>query len=122
MSLRLAIAEMANAAAPAEACGFIVRSLLPNETSFIVIVQNIDDAPYYRFTMDPDEAEIWWGTGRVQAVWHSHPTGSAVPSGGDEEQAVPGVEHWIYSVEDEDLTRYRLEDGKLVLIEMESPA
>lgn len=113
--VREQIAEAANRDAPKEACGFVLTS------GAVVWCTNVDDAPWYRFRIAPDEAEAWWKTGWVTAVWHSHPTGPAVPSEIDIEQAVGGIEFLVYSVEDEDLATYRVSDGALVLVGMEGP-
>lgn len=118
-TMRGIIAELANAEAPKEACGFIL------DDGSVVSVTNVDDAPWYRFRMDEAEAASWWGSGHVAAVWHSHPTGPAVPSEGDEEHALgmSGVlAHLIYSVEDEDLAAYAVRGDRLLLVDMMSPA
>lgn len=129
-TVREQIARAANIDAPKEACGFVLDS------GGVAHCTNVDDAPWYRFRMDPMEAAAWWATGRVVAVWHSHPTGPAVPSQFDEEAALQTidffrahedafgreVEHLIYSVEDEDLGYYAVVNGKLALTRMESPA
>lgn len=120
MTVREQIAEAANRDAPKEACGFVLDS------GEVVHCTNVDEAPWYRFRMDPVEVAAWWGTGRVVAVWHSHPTGPAVPSTDDEEIAShheeAGLDVLIYSVEDEDLGYYTVSGGKLVLTRMESPS
>lgn len=116
-TVREQIARAANTDVPKEACGFVLDS------GGVVHCTNVDDAPWYRFRLDPLEAAAWWATGRVVAVWHSHPTGPAVPSEMDEEVATPDTDHMIYSVEDEDLVTYhKTHDGKLALVRMESPA
>lgn len=118
--MRQQIAELANAEAPKEACGFVL------DGTMVVACTNVDDAPWYRFMISDEEARQWYGSGRVTGVWHSHPTGPAVPSPADEETAAAGnifLDHIIYSVEDEDLATYLIDaDGKLRLVEMLSPA
>lgn len=115
-TVREQIAHASNEDVPQEACGFVL------DTGAVVHCKNVDDAPWYRFTMDLADVRTWWSTGRVVGVWHSHPTGPAVPSEVDAERALYGVQTLIYSVEDEDLGTYRLEQGNLVLESMESPA
>lgn len=119
-SVREQIAESANRAFPKEACGFLVSG-----PRGVVVVEclNVDDAPWYRFRMDEDEAAMWWNTGLVRGVWHTHPADPAVPSDGDAEMAVQGVETLIYSVLDEDLASYVCDDvfGGLALVKMEGP-
>lgn len=119
-SVREQIARASNEDAPKEACGFVLDS------GGVVHCTNVDDAPWYRFKIDPDEALAWWQTGRCIAMWHSHPTGPAAPSEDDIERAV-AIEaglpllFMVYSVEDEDLATYRVEGGSFVLVSMESP-
>lgn len=116
--VREQIMEAALRDAPAEACGFVLDS------EAVVHCTNVAEAPWYSFVIDPEEARHWWGTGRVTAVWHSHPTGPAVPSAFDEEMAREGsraLRHLIFSVEDEDLAQYRISNGQLVLERIESP-
>lgn len=119
-TVREQIARASNVDAPKEACGFVLGS------GGVVHCTNVDDAPWYRFRIDPDEASAWWATGKCVAMWHSHPTGPAVPSEDDvlQAQQVLGVPllFMVYSVEDEDLATYRLEGGQFVLVSMESPA
>lgn len=103
-----AIADEANARFPEEACGFVLGD------GTIVACTNTAEDPQHDFLIDPVEAERWWGTGDVVAVWHSHCFDPAVPSERDEELAVAGLEHWVYSVLDEDLQKYVLKEGKLV--------
>ena len=111
------IARYANEAFPNEACGFV---LLGGE---IINCTNAAPEPAHAFIIDPLEAAWWWETGKVVAVWHTHPTTSAVPSREDEEQAVPGLGFWIYSVLDEDLGVYHMDEGgRLRLLRLESPA
>lgn len=118
--MREQIAELANAEAPKEACGFVL------DGTMVVACTNVDDAPWYRFKIGEEEARQWYGSGRVTGVWHSHPTGPALPSEADEEMAAAGsifLEHWIYSVEDEDLAVYIVDaNERLQLVEMASPA
>lgn len=113
--IRDQIAEAGNNAHPKEACGFILS------TGHVVECLNVDEAPWYRFAIDPDEARAWWETGLVTGVWHSHPDAPAVPSEEDAEQAVESVETLVYSVTDEDLGTYRKSGGVLLLVKMESP-
>lgn len=115
MTVRERIAEAANTDVPREACGFVL------DDGEVVHCTNVSYTPWFRFKVDPAEAAEWWLTGRVVGVWHSHPTGPAVPSEEDEEDTEPGIDHLIYSVEDEDLAVYLVEDGRFGLVRMESP-
>jgi proteasome lid subunit RPN8/RPN11 len=116
-SFREQIAEAANNAFPKEACGFLLS------TGHVVECRNVDDAPWYRFRMEEEEAAVWWRTGFVTAVWHSHPNDPAVPSEDDEMLAPHTLAFLIYSVTDEDLGTYCWDErsGRLVLVTMEGP-
>lgn len=114
--LREQIMEAALKDFPREACGFVL------DTGAVVHCTNVDDAPYYRFRIDPDEAAHWWSTDRVVAVWHSHPDAPAVPSELDAEMAHEDLPFLIFSVPDEDLGWYVRDGGALRLLRMESPA
>lgn len=104
----------ANARFPEEACGFVLSGRQ------VVVCENAAEDPLQSFLIDPDEAERWWLTGGVTAVWHSHCAAPAIPSGDDEALAVPWLECWIYSVPDEDLGIYLPDsDGRLQLLRME---
>lgn len=113
--VRVRIADVANTAHPEEACGFILND------GTVVVCDNIAPEPWNGFLIDEDEAQRWWATGGVVACWHSHTDAPAVPSNEDQSMAVGGIDTWIYSVPDEDLGIYRLEDGALRLIRMEGP-
>ena len=112
-----AVQAAANAEHPKEACGFVLAD------GQVVSCVNVDEWPWGRFTIDPEEAQRWWDTGDVAAVWHSHPEDPALPSELDEELAPPGVHFLVYSVLDEDLGVYlRTEPGgPLGLREMVMP-
>lgn len=111
-----AIATFANIAFPAEACGFVLLG------ADVVQCTNDAEDPVNGFRIAQPEADLWWATGGVTGVWHSHPRDSAIPSQEDEELAVPGLDFFVYSVLDEDLALYRLDVyGRLVLVEMDSP-
>lgn len=113
--MREAIAAEANARFPEEACGFILGY------GRVVACRNVAEEPQQSFVIDPVQADKWWGTGQVVGVWHSHCFDPAVPSADDQALAVPRLEHWIYSVPDEDLYVYELDNnGTLQLLRMET--
>lgn len=102
------ISASALAAFPGEACGLVL------EHERVVTCRNISEQPLTNFYIDPVEAHYWWQQGHVTGMWHSHPNDPAVPSQGDEALAVPGLDYLIYSVTDEDLITYRLDEhGRL---------
>lgn len=111
-----AIAAAANALFPEEACGFVLQG------DRVVTCRNVAEDPCNAFRIGRDEADDWWATGQVTAVWHSHPVGPAVPSAVDEELAVPTLDFLIYSVTEEDLACYYPEAGKLHLRWLDAPA
>lgn len=109
------IAEISNERFPAEACGFVLG------TGEIIECENYAEDPIQNFHIRPEEAAWWWRNAEVVAVWHSHCFDVAVPSEADEAQAPSDIEFWIYSVPEEDLGVYRLDDdGRLQLVRMES--
>lgn len=114
VNIRAAIVAEATARFPEEACGFILS------TGTVVMAKNIAQDPANNFMLDPAVGELWWPTGKVSGVWHSHCFDSAVPSERDESLAQPGLECWIYSVMDEQLGIYKPDkNGKLQLLGME---
>lgn len=118
-TVREQIQALALGTNPAEACGFVLDS------GGVVAVKNIAEAPWYSFVMDPLEVAGWLSTGRCVATWHSHPTGPAAPSDFDLDQAPVLAElamlFMVYSVEEEDLATFRIEDGTFTLLSVESP-
>lgn len=105
-----AIAVASAALYPQEACGFVLGY------ERVVECTNAAREPLDAFYIQSEEAERWWKTGEVTAVWHSHPRDPAVPSQRDQEMAVPGLGFWIYSLPDAALGVYvRDEEGQLRL-------
>lgn len=114
VNIRAAIVAESLARFPQEACGFLLA------TGGVVIAKNVSPDPTQRFQVDPATADLWWPTGKVSGVWHSHCFDPAVPSGADQDLAQPGLECWIYSVMDEQLGIYKPDKkGQLQLIAME---
>lgn len=113
-SVRDQIARLSNASFPEEACGLVLAD------GGVVALANVAEDPVNNFSVDPVGLAAWWETGQVTGVWHSHPMAPAVPS--EEDESGFNLRDWdflIYSVCDEDLGWYRLEDGRLQLTRME---
>ena len=111
-----AIARAAERLFPMEACGFVLRD------GAVVGCRNVAEDPLTSFRIGQDEADDWWATGLVAGVWHSHPNDGAVPSEQDEQLAVPSLDFYIYSIQEEDLACYRPDrEGRLQLVWLDSP-
>ena len=114
VNIRAAIVAEALARFPQEACGFLLSS------GGMVVAKNVAEDPTQSFEIDQTTAGMWWATGKVTGVWHSHCFDPAVPSAADELLAQPNLECWIYSVMDEQLGIYKPDKAhKLQLIAME---
>lgn len=114
VNIRAAIVAEATARFPQEACGFIL------DTGTIVVAENVAHDPQQNFLIDHATADMWWPTGKVTGVWHSHCFDPAIPSEADQEHAQPGLECWIYSVMDEQLGIYKPDrQGQLQMVAME---
>lgn len=114
VNVRAAIVAESLARFPEEACGFVL------DTGTVVIAVNVAEDPSQNFKIDPAVADLWWPTGRVVGVWHSHCFDSAVPSANDQNLAHPDLECWIYSVMDEQLGIYKPDKkNQLQLLSME---
>lgn len=114
VNIRAAIVAESLARFPEEACGLLLA------TGGLVVAKNASPDPTQNFVVDEATADLWWPTGQVSGVWHSHCFDSAVPSEADQALAHPGLECWIYSVMDEQLGIYKPDRaGKLQLISME---
>lgn len=114
VNIRAAIVAEATARFPEEACGFILS------TGTVVMAKNVAQDPANGFIVDPNVADLWWPTGRVTGVWHSHCFDPAVPSEADQALAHPKVECWIYSVLDEQLGIYKPDkQGTLQMVSLE---
>jgi len=119
-AVRSALAEHAAAEAPNEACGLLV---LRNGTAERYEAgRNLADSPY-RFELEVDP-ELWFleDDGYELAVVHSHPSSPPRPSRTD----VKNIGHWqgkpylIYSLRDDDLAAWTIEDGRIVPLELDS--
>lgn len=110
---------------PKEACGFLFVNDADKGIDsgvYVKAVQNVDDAPWYRFRISSADASIALNSGRCIGVWHSHPADPAVPSEIDEEIAQPSLYFIVYSVQEEDMGVFVKEGDRLVLRKMVMPA
>jgi proteasome lid subunit RPN8/RPN11 len=83
----------AQAAAPREACGLIVRG--PRGRLLFHSAGNLAGQPDQQFVLDP---LAWQGAadlGEVVAIWHSHPNASAQPSMADRAQCEATALPWV---------------------------
>ncbi len=119
-AVRSALAEHAAAEAPNEACGLLV---LRNGTAERYEAgRNLADSPY-RFELEVDP-ELWFleDDGYELAVVHSHPSSPPRPSRTDVENIGlwQGKPYLIYSLRDDDLAAWTIEDGQIVPLELDS--
>ncbi len=119
-AVRSALAEHAAAEAPNEACGLLV---LRNGTAERYEAgRNLADSPY-RFELEVDP-ELWFleDDGYELAVVHSHPSSPPRPSRTDVENIGlwQGKPYLIYSLRDDDLAAWTIEDGRIVPLELDS--
>ncbi len=119
-AVRSALAEHAAAEAPNEACGLLV---LRNGTAERYEAgRNLADSPY-RFELEVDP-ELWFleDDGYELAVVHSHPSSPPRPSRTDVENIGlwQGRPYLIYSLRDDDLAAWTIEDGQIVPLELDS--
>jgi desampylase len=108
----------AAAALPAECCGALIGTLGPAVTAVRALI------PLTNTAADPDRYHIEAATVRrlerqaaraglhVVGFYHSHPRGSATPSGTDLELACPGYLYVIIAPADGELRAWRLQDDR----------
>ncbi len=103
--IRADMARLAEAATPHEACGllvvaldrgrYVIRRLLPSDN---VTALN----PTAHFEVDPalilsTQRALRSEAGAVMGVWHSHPSGAAIPSETDRARATDHRQLWLIS-------------------------
>jgi proteasome lid subunit RPN8/RPN11 len=115
-SIEAAVRDHARRAAPAEACGLVVRTGGGELTA--VPGRNVSEGPEEAFTLDPAawiEAEE---LGEVVALYHSHPATPAVPSSWDRGSCDRSGLPWlIYSLPEEAFVTVRPSGALLPLEE-----
>jgi len=121
-AVRTALAEHAAAEAPNEACGLLV--LRDGKAERYEAGRNAAGSPY-RFELEIDP-ELWFleDDGYELAVVHSHPASPPRPSRTDVENIGlwQGKPYLIYSLRDDDLTAWTIQDGQIAPLELVSPA
>jgi [CysO sulfur-carrier protein]-S-L-cysteine hydrolase len=118
--VRAALAAHARAEAPNEACGLVL--LREDRAERYEPGRNTASSPY-RFELEFDDPEIWFAEddGYELAVFHSHLAAPARPSRTD----VENIGLWerrpylVYSLQDDDLAAFRIEDGQILELELD---
>jgi proteasome lid subunit RPN8/RPN11 len=113
-AVRRALAEHAVAEEPNEACGLVL--LRDGVAEQYVAGRNAAASPY-RFELELDDPEVWFAEddGYELAVFHSHISAPARPSRTDVENIGlwAGKPYLIYSIGQDDLAAFRIEDGQI---------
>jgi [CysO sulfur-carrier protein]-S-L-cysteine hydrolase len=112
--VRAALVAHAEQEAPNEACGLVL--LRDGEAERYEPGRNAAASPF-RFELEFDDPEIWYSEdeGYELAVFHSHVGAPARPSRTDVENIGlwAGKPYLIYSVQQDDLAAFRIEDGQI---------
>ena len=113
-AVRRALVEHAAAEEPNEACGLVL--LRGGVAERYVAGRNAAASPY-RFELELDDPEVWFAEddGYELAVFHSHISAPARPSRTDVENIGlwAGKPYLIYSIRQDDLAAFRIEDGQI---------
>ena len=121
-AVRTALAEHAAAEAPNEACGLLV--LRDGKAERYEAGRNAAGSPY-RFELEIGP-ELWFleDDGYELAVVHSHPASPPRPSRTDVENIGlwQGKPYLIYSLRDDDLAAWTIQDGQIAPLELVSQA
>jgi proteasome lid subunit RPN8/RPN11 len=119
--VRAALVAHAEREAPNEACGLVL--LRDGEAERYEPGRNAAASPY-RFELEFDDPEIWYAEdeGYELAVFHSHIGAPARPSRTDVENIGlwAGKPYLIYSVQQDDLAAFRIEDGQIEKVSVTS--
>jgi [CysO sulfur-carrier protein]-S-L-cysteine hydrolase len=120
-AVRRALAAHAEAEAPNEACGLV---LLRDATAERYVPGRNAAASPYRFELELDDPELWFAEddGYELAVFHSHLSAPARPSRTDVENIGlwAGKPYLIYSVREDDLAAFTIEDGQIAEVPVTS--
>jgi proteasome lid subunit RPN8/RPN11 len=113
-AVRSALVAHAEREAPNEACGLVL--LRDGRAERYEPGRNAAASPY-RFELEFDDPEIWFAEdeGYGLAVFHSHVSAPARPSRTDVENIGlwQGKPYLVYSVRDDDLAAFCIEDGQI---------
>jgi proteasome lid subunit RPN8/RPN11 len=117
--VRAALVAHSEREAPNEACGLVL--LRDGRAERYEPGRNASPSPY-RFELEFDDPEIWFAEddGYELAVFHSHVAAPARPSRTDVENIGlwAGRPYLVYSLQDDDLAAFRIEDGRIVELEL----
>lgn len=95
-----------------EKCGLVLTD------GTVVEIKNIANDMVMGFLMDPVEVLPYLTEGRVAGTWHTHPKGSAVLSGEDQEHflAWPDLTHYIvgWNGNTPEVSSYKVVEGAVV--------
>jgi [CysO sulfur-carrier protein]-S-L-cysteine hydrolase len=120
--VRAELAAHAQREAPNEACGLVL--LRGGRAARYEPGRNAAASPY-RFELEFDDPEIWYAEdeGYELAVFHSHIAAPARPSRTDVENIGlwAGRPYLVYSVQQDDLAAFRIEDGQIEELPLMSP-
>ncbi len=112
--VRAALVAHAQREAPSEACGLVL--LRDGRAERYEPGRNAAASPY-RFELEFDDPQIWFveDDGYELAVFHSHVSAPARPSRTDVENIGlwTGRPYLVYSIQDDDLAAFRIEDGQI---------
>jgi proteasome lid subunit RPN8/RPN11 len=119
--VRAALAAHSQQEAPNEACGLVL--LRDGRAERYEPGRNAAASPY-RFELEFDDPEIWYAEddGYELAVFHSHVSAPARPSRTDVENIGlwKGKPYLVYSLQQDDLAAFRIEDGQISALELSS--
>jgi proteasome lid subunit RPN8/RPN11 len=119
--VRAALAAHSQQEAPNEACGLVL--LRDGRAERYEPGRNAAASPY-RFELEFDDPEIWYAEddGYELAVFHSHVSAPARPSRTDVENIGlwEGKPYLVYSLQQDDLAAFRIEDGQISALELSS--
>jgi proteasome lid subunit RPN8/RPN11 len=119
--VRAALVAHSQQEAPNEACGLVL--LRDGRAERYEPGRNAAASPY-RFELEFDDPEIWYAEddGYELAVFHSHVSAPARPSRTDVENIGlwKGKPYLVYSLQQDDLAAFRIEDGQISALELSS--
>ena len=120
-AVRRALSEHAATEEPNEACGLVL--LREGVAERYVAGRNAAASPY-RFELELEDPEVWFAedNGYELAVFHSHISAPARPSRTDVENIGlwAGKPYLIYSLRQDDLAAFRIEDGQIAELPLSS--